>query len=66
MGIAQLVGQDDYWYNGLAIGEMVAEIPKVVGDDDDEAEQAEIREVGRHPTCPMLIGLELWMKDLER
>ncbi|GJY32756.1 hypothetical protein Tco_0417225 [Tanacetum coccineum] len=36
-------------YNGLGIGEMVAEIPEVAGDDDVRAGQAEVGGVGRHP-----------------
>ncbi|GJT46498.1 hypothetical protein Tco_0955213 [Tanacetum coccineum] len=35
-------------YNGLGIGEMVAEILEVAGDDDDRAGQAEIGGVRRH------------------
>ncbi|GKG60705.1 hypothetical protein Tco_0614267, partial [Tanacetum coccineum] len=36
-------------YNGMGIGEMVVEIPEVVGDDDVGAGQAEIGGVGCHP-----------------
>ncbi|GJX95012.1 hypothetical protein Tco_0349598 [Tanacetum coccineum] len=38
-----------HWYNGLSIGEMVAEILEVAGDDDVRAGQAEVGGVGRHP-----------------
>ncbi|GJW35490.1 retrovirus-related pol polyprotein from transposon TNT 1-94 [Tanacetum coccineum] len=36
------VSVDVPWYNGLGVGEMVAEILEVVGEDDVGAEQAEI------------------------
>ncbi|GJT91747.1 hypothetical protein Tco_1080592 [Tanacetum coccineum] len=42
MSIAKLVDLGICRYNGLGIGEMVAEIPKVAGDDDVRARQAEI------------------------
>ncbi|GJU46513.1 hypothetical protein Tco_1203779 [Tanacetum coccineum] len=42
ISVAKLVDLGICRYNGLGIGEMVAETPKVVGDDDDGAEQAEI------------------------
>ncbi|GKB57668.1 hypothetical protein Tco_0913854 [Tanacetum coccineum] len=49
MSVAKLVDLGICRYNGLGIGEMVVEIPKVARDDDDRAGQAEIRGVGRHP-----------------
>ncbi|GJV03587.1 putative reverse transcriptase domain-containing protein, partial [Tanacetum coccineum] len=42
MSVAKLVDLGICRYNGLGIGEMVAEIPEVAGDDDDGAGQAEI------------------------
>ncbi|GJT36598.1 hypothetical protein Tco_0927017 [Tanacetum coccineum] len=47
--VAKLVDWGIRMYNGLGIGEMVAEIPEVVGDNDDGARQAEIGGVGCHP-----------------
>ncbi|GJR76344.1 hypothetical protein Tco_0088709 [Tanacetum coccineum] len=49
MSVAKLVDLGICRYNGLGIGEMVAEIPEVAGDDDVGAEQAETGGVGRHP-----------------
>ncbi|GKD19399.1 hypothetical protein Tco_1208557, partial [Tanacetum coccineum] len=49
MSVAKLVDLGICKYNGLGIGEMVAEIPEVAGDDDDGARQVEIGGVGRHP-----------------
>ncbi|GJR49312.1 hypothetical protein Tco_1399833 [Tanacetum coccineum] len=49
ISVAKLVDLGICRYNVLGIGEMVAETPKVVGDDDDGAEQAEIGGVRRHP-----------------
>ncbi|GJZ81434.1 hypothetical protein Tco_0646428 [Tanacetum coccineum] len=49
MSVAKLVDLGICRYNGLGIGEMVAEIPEVARDDDVGARQAEIRGVGRHP-----------------
>ncbi|GJZ05341.1 hypothetical protein Tco_0538616 [Tanacetum coccineum] len=49
MSVAKLVDLGIRKYNGLGIGEMVAEIPEVARDDDDGARQAEIGGVGRHP-----------------
>ncbi|GJY03199.1 hypothetical protein Tco_0361351 [Tanacetum coccineum] len=49
MSVAKLVDLGICMYNGLGIGEMVAEIPKVAGDDDVGVGQAEIKGVGRHP-----------------
>ncbi|GJS50323.1 hypothetical protein Tco_0600444 [Tanacetum coccineum] len=48
---AHLIGNiaSYYGYNGLGIGEMVAEILEVTGEDDVGAGQAEIGGVGRHP-----------------
>ncbi|GJZ34924.1 hypothetical protein Tco_0580741 [Tanacetum coccineum] len=42
MSVAELVDLGICKYNGLGIGETVAEIPEVVGDDDVGARQAEI------------------------
>ncbi|GJS77535.1 hypothetical protein Tco_0727416 [Tanacetum coccineum] len=42
MSVANLVNLGICKYNGLGIGEIVAEIPEVARDDDDRAEQAEI------------------------
>ncbi|GJX68631.1 hypothetical protein Tco_0304358 [Tanacetum coccineum] len=49
MSVAKLVDLGICRYNGLGIGEMVAEIPDVAGDDDDGVGQTEIGGVGRHP-----------------
>ncbi|GJY95184.1 hypothetical protein Tco_0511545 [Tanacetum coccineum] len=49
MSVAELVDLSICRYNGMGIGEMVAEIPEVVGDDDVGDRKAEIRGVGRHP-----------------
>ncbi|GJS78670.1 hypothetical protein Tco_0728551 [Tanacetum coccineum] len=49
MSVAKLVDLGICRYNGLGIGEMVAEIPEVVRDDDVGAGQAKIGGVGRHP-----------------
>ncbi|GJV72936.1 hypothetical protein Tco_1492931 [Tanacetum coccineum] len=49
MSVAKLVDLGVCRYNGLGIGEMIAEILEVAGDDDVGAEQAEIRGVRRHP-----------------
>ncbi|GKE90785.1 hypothetical protein Tco_1571880, partial [Tanacetum coccineum] len=49
MSVAKLVDLGICRYNSLGIGEMVAEIPEVIGDDDIRAGQAEIGGVGRHP-----------------
>ncbi|GKE56665.1 hypothetical protein Tco_1495850, partial [Tanacetum coccineum] len=49
MSLAKLVDLGICRYNGLGIGEMVAEILEVAGDDDVGAGQAEIKGVGRHP-----------------
>ncbi|GJZ30390.1 hypothetical protein Tco_0575437 [Tanacetum coccineum] len=49
MSVAKLVDLGICRYNGLGIGEMVAEIPEVAGDDDVRAGQAEIGGVGCHP-----------------
>ncbi|GJZ68500.1 hypothetical protein Tco_0631740, partial [Tanacetum coccineum] len=49
MSVAKLVDLGICRYNGLGIGEIVAEIPEVAGDDDIGAGQAKIGGVGRHP-----------------
>ncbi|GKE68099.1 hypothetical protein Tco_1526171, partial [Tanacetum coccineum] len=49
MSVAKLVDLGICRYNGLGIGEMVAEIPEVAGDDDVGAGQADIGGVGCHP-----------------
>ncbi|GJV12808.1 hypothetical protein Tco_1354349 [Tanacetum coccineum] len=49
MGVAKLVDLGICRYNGLGIGELLAEIPEVARDDDFGAGQAEIGGVGRHP-----------------
>ncbi|GJZ66424.1 hypothetical protein Tco_0623120 [Tanacetum coccineum] len=49
MSVAKLVDLGICRYNGLGIGEMVAEIPEVAGDDDVRAGQADIGGVRRHP-----------------
>ncbi|GJU03334.1 hypothetical protein Tco_1113672 [Tanacetum coccineum] len=49
MSVAKLVDLGICRYNGLGIGEMVAEILEVVGDDNVGAEQTEIGGIGRHP-----------------
>ncbi|GJV42405.1 hypothetical protein Tco_1420845 [Tanacetum coccineum] len=49
MSVAKLVDLGICRYNGMGIGEMVAEIPEVAGDDDVGAGEAEIGVVGRHP-----------------
>ncbi|GJV17875.1 hypothetical protein Tco_1363198 [Tanacetum coccineum] len=49
MSVANLVDLGICRYNGLGIGEMVAKIPEVAGDDDVGAGQAEIGGVGPHP-----------------
>ncbi|GJV94608.1 hypothetical protein Tco_1546185 [Tanacetum coccineum] len=46
MSVAKLVDLGICRYNGLGIGEMVAKIPEVAGDDDVGAGQAEIGGVG--------------------
>ncbi|GKB97613.1 hypothetical protein Tco_0983750, partial [Tanacetum coccineum] len=49
MSVAKQVDLGICRYNGLGIGEMVAEIPEVARDDDVGVGQAEIGGVGRHP-----------------
>ncbi|GKE21551.1 hypothetical protein Tco_1433063 [Tanacetum coccineum] len=49
MSVAKLVDLGICRYNGLGIGEMVAETPEVAGDDDDGVGQAEIGGVRRYP-----------------
>ncbi|GKF07713.1 hypothetical protein Tco_0041937, partial [Tanacetum coccineum] len=49
MSVAKLVDLGICRYNGLGIGEMVAEILEVAGDDNVRAGQAEMRGVRRHP-----------------
>ncbi|GJU23882.1 hypothetical protein Tco_1157224 [Tanacetum coccineum] len=49
MGVAKLVDLGICKYNGLGIGELVAEIPEVAGDDDVGAGQAKIGGFRRHP-----------------
>ncbi|GJU23883.1 hypothetical protein Tco_1157225 [Tanacetum coccineum] len=49
MGVAKLVDLGICRYNGLGIGELVAEILEVARDDDVGAGQAEIGGFGRHP-----------------
>ncbi|GJV12328.1 hypothetical protein Tco_1353869 [Tanacetum coccineum] len=49
ISVAKLVDLGICRYNGLGIGEMVAEIPKVAGDDVVGAGHAKIGGVGRHP-----------------
>ncbi|GJV58618.1 hypothetical protein Tco_1464718 [Tanacetum coccineum] len=49
MSVAKLVDLGIFGYNGLGIGEMVAEIPEVARDDDVRAGQAKIGGVGCHP-----------------
>ncbi|GJS83069.1 hypothetical protein Tco_0749610 [Tanacetum coccineum] len=49
MSVAKLVDLGICRYNDLGIGEMVAKILEVAGDDDVGAGQAEIGGVGHHP-----------------
>ncbi|GJU34608.1 hypothetical protein Tco_1182962 [Tanacetum coccineum] len=49
MCVAKLVDLGVCRYNGLGIGELVAEILEVAGEDDVGAGQAEIGGVGHHP-----------------
>ncbi|GKE21751.1 hypothetical protein Tco_1433263 [Tanacetum coccineum] len=49
ISVAKLVDLGICRYNGLGIGEIVAEIPEVARDDVVRAGQAEIGGVGRHP-----------------
>ncbi|GJT19796.1 hypothetical protein Tco_0878502 [Tanacetum coccineum] len=74
MSVAKLVDLGICTYNGLGIGEMLTEIPEVVGDDDVGAGQAEIGGVGRHPnmsnanrlsTMDERLG-EIWQTEQER
>ncbi|GKC93208.1 hypothetical protein Tco_1158650 [Tanacetum coccineum] len=61
-------------YNGLGIGEMVAEIPEVTGEDDVGTGQTEIGGVGRHPNMSNANRLramderlgEIWRTEQER
>ncbi|GJX08646.1 hypothetical protein Tco_0196578 [Tanacetum coccineum] len=56
---AHLIGK---MYNGLGIGEMVVEIPEIVGDDDVGAGQAEIR----GPSCQFYGEFGQWQTERER
>ncbi|GJU70799.1 hypothetical protein Tco_1262204 [Tanacetum coccineum] len=74
MSVAKLVDLGICSYNGLGIGEMVAEILKVAGDDNVGVGQAEIRGVGRYPNMSNANRLramderlgEIWKTEQER
>ncbi|GJY77252.1 hypothetical protein Tco_0482368 [Tanacetum coccineum] len=74
MSVAKLVDLGICRYNGLSIGEMVAEILEVAGDDDVGVGQAKIGGVGRHPNMSNANKIramderlgEIWRAEQER
>ncbi|GJX49914.1 hypothetical protein Tco_0276759 [Tanacetum coccineum] len=66
MSVAKLVNLGICRYNGLGIGEMVAKIPEVAGDDDVGGGQTEIGGVRHHPNMSNANWLRAMDERLEK